>query len=192
MTDTNISGRKALVITSNYGVEQDELVVPVERLRQAGVDVTIAAPDRAPIETLVGDKDPGRQVEPTATLEEINGSDFVLLVIPGGTLNADTLRLDTAAVTLVREFAAAGKPIAAICHGPWLVVEAGIATEKTVTSYPSVRTDLLNAGAKQWVDDEVVTCTASGYPLVTSRTPDDLDAFTNAMMSTLREQVIAA
>lgn len=192
MTDTNISGRKALVITSNYGVEQDELVVPIERLREAGVDVTIAAPDRAPIETLVGDKDPGRQVEPTATLEEINGSDFVLLVIPGGTINADTLRLDAAAVDLVREFAAAGKPIAAICHGPWLVVEAGIATEKTVTSYPSVRTDLLNAGAKQWVDDEVVTCTASGYPLVTSRTPDDLDAFTNAMMSTLREQVIVA
>ena len=191
MTDTNLSHQKALVITTNYGVEQDELVIPVEKLRQAGVEVTIGAPEQSTIETLVGDKDPGRRIEPTTTLEAVDASDYALLVIPGGTVNADTLRLNEKAVNLVRDFANAGKPIAAICHGPWLIVEAGIAAGKTATSYPSVRTDPVNAGAN-WVDEEVFTCPAGGYVLVTSRTPADLDAFTNAMLATLREQVISA
>ncbi|MGW2545777.1 type 1 glutamine amidotransferase domain-containing protein [Kitasatospora sp. NPDC001574] len=167
---------RALAIVTDYGVEQDELLVPVRHLRENGIQTDIAAVSRDGIRTLIGDKDPGETVQPTHTLAEANADDYDLLVVPGGTINADTLRLEKEAVNLVRAFAGSGRPIAAICHGPWLLAEAGVADGKTLTSYPSLRTDLGNAGAT-WTDRPLVEDDSGGWRLVTSRNPDDLDAF---------------
>ncbi|WP_062210385.1 type 1 glutamine amidotransferase domain-containing protein [Demequina oxidasica] len=175
----------ALIISTNYGVEQDELTQPLEALKNAGVVVTIAAPILDPIETLVGDKDPGKSIEPNTTLEGVDPAEFDVLVIPGGTINADTLRTEKAAVALVKAFADAGKTIAAICHAPWVLAEAGIIDGKTLTSYPSLSTDLKNAGA-HWADVELQECGAEGWTLLTSRSPKDLDAFSSAVVMAAR------
>ncbi|WP_084106334.1 type 1 glutamine amidotransferase domain-containing protein [Demequina sp. NBRC 110056] len=175
----------ALIITTTYGVEQDELKRPLEGLREAGVPVTLAAPGGETIQTLVGDKDPGETFTPDVALEDIEAADHAVLVIPGGTINADTLRTHEAAVSLVRRFAADGRTVAAICHGPWLLAEADVAGGKTTTSYPSLATDLRNAGAT-WVDGELQRCEANGFTLLTSRNPDDLDAFVPAVVEAAR------
>lgn len=171
----------ALVIATHYGVEQDELLGPVKALKDAGIPVTIATPSTDPIQTLVGDKDPGEQVDPNVTFADVDPAGYDLLVIPGGTINADTLRTNKDAQALVKHFADAEKTIAAICHGPWILTDAQVATGKTATSYPSLRTDLTNAGAT-WVDEELFECQALGWTLLTSRTPDDLDAFNAAVV----------
>ncbi|MCU0116302.1 type 1 glutamine amidotransferase domain-containing protein [Curtobacterium poinsettiae] len=175
-----LDGKKILVITTNYGVEQDEIVVPTEQLRERGASVTVAAKETGTIQTLVGDKDPGQTLEPDTTLAGVDANDFDALVIPGGTINADTLRQESRAATLVQAFAETSKPVAAICHGPWTLVEAGVLSGKTVTSFPSLQTDLRNAGA-EWVDQEVQV--DGGF--ITSRTPDDLPAFVDAIESAL-------
>jgi len=175
-----LDGKKILVITTNYGVEQDEIVVPTDQLRERGASVTVAAKETGTIQTLVGDKDPGQTLEPDTTLAGVDAKDFDALVIPGGTINADTLRQESRAATLVQAFAEARKPVAAICHGPWTLVEAGVLSGKTVTSFPSLQTDLRNAGA-EWVDQEVQV--DGGF--ITSRTPDDLPAFVDAIESAL-------
>lgn len=175
-----LDGKKILVITTNYGVEQDEIVVPTEQLRERGASVTVAAKETGTIQTLVGDKDPGQTLEPDTTIAGVDAKDFDALVIPGGTINADTLRQESRAATLVQAFAEASKPVAAICHGPWTLVEAGVLSGKTVTSFPSLQTDLRNAGA-EWVDQEVQV--DGGF--ITSRTPDDLTAFVDAIESAL-------
>jgi protease I len=176
MVENDLSGRSVLAIVTNYGVEQDELVVPVEHLRSNGAKVDVAAVSAEPVQTLVGDKDPGKTVRPTLTLGEAGASAYDLLLVPGGTLNADHLRQDEQAVSAVRSFASSGRPVAAICHGPWLLVEADVLRGKTLTSYASLRTDVRNSGG-QWVDRPVVSDDAGGWTLVTSRTPDDLDDF---------------
>ncbi|MET9221483.1 MULTISPECIES: type 1 glutamine amidotransferase domain-containing protein [unclassified Streptomyces] len=176
MAVSNLKDRSVLAIVTNYGVEQDELVVPVEHLRAAGARVDVAAVSDEPIRTLVGDKDPGKTVQPTLTLEKADVTAYDLLLVPGGTLNADSLRQDETAVRAVRAFASAKRPVAAICHGPWLAVEADLVRGKTLTSYASLRTDIRNAGGA-WVDKPVVSDTADGWTLITSRTPDDLDDF---------------
>jgi len=181
MTATDLSGRRVLAIVTNDGVEQDELVVPVERLREHGATVVVAAASTDPVRTLVGDKDPGQEVQPDTTYGDA-GSQFDLLLIPGGTLNADALRLEPGAVDIVRAFASSGRPIAAICHGPWALVEAGVVEGRSVTSYRSVATDLRNAGAS-WSDEPVVVDRDGGFTLVTSRTPDDLDDFVPAVVA---------
>jgi len=170
------STRRILAIVTNYGVEQDELLVPVRHLRERGATVDVAATTSDPVRTLVGDKDPGEQVRPTLVLSAVDPADYDLLLIPGGTLNADSLRLDETAVGLVRSFSSTGRPVAAICHGPWALVEAGVVKGKTLTSYASLQTDIRNAGA-EWVDTSVATDTANGWLLITSRTPGDLDDF---------------
>ncbi|MFN3866422.1 MAG: DJ-1/PfpI/YhbO family deglycase/protease [Demequina sp.] len=175
----------ALIITTNYGVEQDELKKPLEALRDAGVDVTLAAAEYSPVESLVGDKDPGETFEPDALLADVEMGDHAVLVIPGGTINADTLRTDDAAIALVRAFTADGRTIASICHGPWLLAEADVARGKTVTSYPSIATDLRNAGAT-WEDVELKRCEAEGWTLLTSRNPGDLDVFAPAVVEAAR------
>jgi protease I len=180
------SARRILAIVTNYGVEQDELLVPARHLRAGGATVDVAATTSDPVRTLVGDKDPGEQVPPTLLLSDVDPADYDLLLIPGGTLNADSLRLDETAVGLVRSFSSTGRPVAAICHGPWALVEAGVVKGKTLTSYASLQTDIRNAGA-DWVDTSVVTDTANGWPLITSRTPDDLDEFVGAIDKALAE-----
>ncbi|WP_029290935.1 type 1 glutamine amidotransferase domain-containing protein [Cellulomonas sp. HZM] len=178
-----VATSRVLTIVSNYGVEQDELVVPVGRLRDAGATVTVAAVKDEPVRTLVGDKDPGDVVTPDATLGDVDAADFDLLVIPGGTLNADQLRLDDDALALVDAFATAGKPVAAICHGPWLLATADKVRERSMTSYASLQTDLRNAGAT-WSDEPVVV-DEGAFTLITSRDPDDLDDFVGAITTTL-------
>ncbi|MEU8946083.1 DJ-1/PfpI/YhbO family deglycase/protease [Streptomyces sp. NPDC048489] len=185
MSDKPLNGHRVLVLVTNYGVEQDELLVPVGRLREDGAEVIIAAEAAEPVQTLVGDKDPGETVEPTTTFETLNPDEYQLLLIPGGTINADQLRLQRKALETVKAFAASGRPIAAICHGPWALVEADVLRGKTLTSYPSVRTDIRNAGARDWVDEAVVSDSAGGYTLVTSRTPGDLDDFLNGVSRAL-------
>jgi protease I len=181
----DFAGRRILAIATNYGVEQDELVVPTTHLRDLGADVTVAAQSAELIRTLVGDREPGRAVRAHTTLAEVDPDEFDLLLVPGGTLNADALRLDRDAVAIAKSFAATGRPIAAICHGPWLLVEADVVSGKTLTSYPSLATDIRNAHASHWVDEPAVLDRANGYALVTSRTPDDLDAFTSAIDAVL-------
>ncbi|MEU9185808.1 type 1 glutamine amidotransferase domain-containing protein [Streptomyces sp. NPDC048484] len=185
MSDKPLNGHRVLVLVTNYGVEQDELLVPVHRLREDGADVTIAAVTRDAVHTLVGDRDPGETVEPTTTLETLDPGAHQLLLIPGGTINADQLRLQPKALETIRAFAESGRPIAAICHGPWALVEADVLQDKTLTSYISVRTDVRNAGAKSWVDEAVVSDDAHGYTLITSRTPKDLDEFVGAVHKAL-------
>ncbi|WP_327267698.1 type 1 glutamine amidotransferase [Streptomyces sp. NBC_01218] len=176
MADTSLAGRRVLAIVTNYGVEQDELVVPVGQLRESGAEVHVAAVSPDEIRTLVGDKDPGETVRPDLTLADVDPTSYDLLLIPGGTLNADTLRLQDEALEIVRSFTRGRRPIAAICHGPWVLVEAGVVESRTLTSYASLRTDIRNAGGT-WVDEPVISDNAADWVLVTSRTPDDLGPF---------------
>lgn len=134
MSDKPLNGHRVLVLVTNYGVEQDELLVPVRRLREDGAEVTIAAETTDAVQTLVGDKDPGETVEPTTTFHTVDPGEYQLLLIPGGTINADRLRLQPDALEVIKECAASGRPIAAICHGPWALVEADVLSGKTLTS----------------------------------------------------------
>ncbi|MBW9207857.1 type 1 glutamine amidotransferase [Mumia sp. zg.B17] len=176
MSKPDLSGRRVLALVSNYGVEQDELVVPVDHLREHGAEVDVAAVEDDPIETLVGDKDPGKAVTPTTTISQVDPSAYHLLLLPGGTINADQLRLDEDAVGVVTAFESNGRPIAAICHGPWALVEAGVVDGRRLTSYASLQTDIRNAGG-QWVDDAAVVDDSRTPTLITSRTPKDLEDF---------------
>ena len=179
-----LTGRRILFATSNTGVERDELLKPYEWLEQRGADLTHAAPEPAQVQTFVQDVDKDRTVDPDTTLDEVSAEDFDILVVPGGTVNADKLRVTKAAVALAQQFAAAGKPIAAICHGPWLLVEAGLLPGKTLTSYHSLHTDISNAGGK-WVDEPVVRSPEDGWTLITSRNPGDLEPFSQAIATEL-------
>ncbi|PFG41577.1 protease I [Isoptericola jiangsuensis] len=181
MPTTDLTGRTVLAIVTDYGVEQDELVVPLEHLRERGAVVTVASTSTDPVQTLVGDKDPGRTVPVDVVLDDVDPAGFDLLLVPGGTLNADSLRLEQAASRIVRAFTGSGRPVAAICHGPWALVEAGVVAGKSLTSYASLQTDVRNAGAAAWRDEEVVVDDAEGWRLITSRDPGDLDAFLGAV-----------
>ena len=159
------------------GFEESELFGPLEILTRRGAEVLLAAPSMTPIQATVMD-DPGKVIRPDLTIAEARAGDFHALLLPGGVRNPDALRTNAAAIALIRAFAAAGKPIAAICHGPWLLVEAGLLRGRNATCWPSIRTDLVNAGAV-FVDEPAVTDGA----IVTSRKPDDVDAFTAALVA---------
>ncbi|GGR18456.1 type 1 glutamine amidotransferase domain-containing protein [Streptomyces roseolus] len=180
----SLDGRSVLVLTTNYGTEQDELTRPVAVLRENGARVVIAAQEDEAVQTLVSDRDPGEVVRPDTTFARETAKDYDAVVVPGGTLNADQLRTDAEARRLVSAFADAGKPVAAICHGPWLLVDSGLAKGRELTSYPSLRPDLENAGGT-WTDHAVVVDTSGPHPLITSRRPDDLDAFSAAIVDAL-------
>nr|WP_315420663.1 type 1 glutamine amidotransferase domain-containing protein [uncultured Pseudomonas sp.] len=180
-----LNGKHILIITSNTGIERDELVKPLEALRGFGATVTHASSKGGTTQTFVGDTEKDRTVESDVQLSDVVSSEFDALVIPGGTVNADTLRQDAAALRVINDFVKAGKTVAAICHGPWALIDAGVIKGKTLTSYKSVRIDLENAGAAGWVDAEVKECKANGWTLITSRTPDDLPAFNQAIAKAL-------
>lgn len=182
---TNLQGKKVLFITANTGIERDELVKPLQALKAQGATVTHASSEGGTTQTFVGDTEKDITVESTSKLQGLNAADFDALVIPGGTVNADTLRQDADAQKLVKAFADAGKIVAAICHGPWLLINAGVIEGKTLTSYPSVSTDLVNAKAAEWVDQEVKQCGANGWTLITSRNPKDIPAFNDAIAKAL-------
>ena len=180
-----LKGKKVLVITSNAGVERDELLKPLEALAADGGTVTHASIDGGDVQTVLHDTEKDTVVKSTAKLSNVSAKDFDVLVVPGGTVNADKLRISEDAQHLVQDFVKAAKPIAAICHGPWILVDAGVIKGKTLTSYQSVKADLLNAGAAGWVDQEVKRCGANGWTLITSRNPRDLPAFSSAITKEL-------
>jgi protease I len=176
---------KALIIATD-GFEQSELFEPRRALLDAGVDVTLASPKRDPIQGMEHDEK-GDTITPDALLGEVNAEDYDTLVIPGGVGNPDKLRMEEDAIRLVRDFVAAGKPVAAICHGPWLLAEAEVIEGRTVTSWPSIRADLRHAGALV-VDREVI----EDGNLITSRKPDDIPAFNRALLAKLGIEARAA
>lgn len=184
MTDA-LSGRTVAILTANSGVEQAELVEPRDTVTAAGATVVLLAPEKATIQAFNHDVDKADTFQADEAVKNADPAAYDLLVLPGGTTNPDKLRLDADAVDFVRRFVAAGKPVAAICHGPWTLVEAGVLGGKTLTSWSSLRTDITNAGG-DWRDEQVVVCPMNGWTLITSRNPGDLDAFGQQIVETLR------
>lgn len=182
---TDISNAKVLIVATD-GFEESELFGPRRILIERGADVRLASPSLSPIQATVHD-DPGRTIRPDLTIEQARADDFDALILPGGVRNPDTLRLNEPTIALIRAFADAGKPIAAICHGPWLLVEADLVRGRTATSWPSIQTDLRNAGAKV-VDEPAVT----DGNIITSREPDDVPAFTEALIRLIEGSRAAA
>lgn len=176
--------KKVLFITSNAGVERDELIKPLEFLKSKGIEVIHAAEKNEDVETMESDKKPSSSYTPDATLSNINADEYDLLVIPGGTVNADTLRINEDAQKIIQSFTDHQKPIAAICHAPWTLINAERIRDKNLTSYESIRLDLENAGGK-WVDEEVHRCNTGGWILITSRNPNDIPAFNHAILKEL-------
>ncbi len=173
---TSISSIKRVAILATNGFEQSELMEPRQQLKDAGFSVQVIAPKGPQIRGWK-DKDWGDSVDVDAELSSVSANDYDALVLPGGVINPDLLRMDAKAIEFIKAFDAAGKPLAAICHGPWLLAEAGAVEGREVTSWASVKTDLTNAGAR-WKDAEVVV---DGH-VITSRKPDDLPAFCNAVI----------
>ena len=175
-----LDGKRILILATN-GFEQSELEVPRDRLKEAGAEVHVVSPERG--ENKGWDKkDWGRAVPVDKTLAEVRESDYDAIVLPGGQINPDLLRVDPAAIGLIKSFYDAGKTVAAICHAPWLLVEAGLVKGKRMTSYKSIRTDVENAGAR-WEDASVVTDNG----VITSRNPGDLEDFSRKIIEEVRE-----
>ena len=170
-----ISNARVLIVATD-GFEEWELFGPLEILRKRGAEVVLASLKLDPIQATVHDE-PGKTIKPDLTIDDVIVDDFDALILPGGVRNPDQLRLHGNVIALVRLFAEQEKPIGAICHGPWLLVEADLVRDRTATSWPSIRTDLRNAGATV-VDEAAVT----DGNIVTSRNPDDVQAFTEALI----------
>lgn len=181
-SETYDLSQKRIAVLATDGFEPSELTEPVKALQGAGAEVVIVSLESGSIKGKGGDP----TVDVDVVVEDVNDGEFHGLLLPGGVKNPDTLRMSESAVRFVRSFFEAGKPVAAICHGPWLLVEADVANGRRVTSYASIKTDLVNAGA-EWVDEPVVV----DQGLVTSRTPDDLDAFNAKMLEEFAEGVHA-
>ncbi|WNV91088.1 type 1 glutamine amidotransferase domain-containing protein [Umezawaea sp. Da 62-37] len=162
-------------LVAEEGIEQVELTDPWQQVEKAGGVPRLLAPKLGTVQGF-NHLTPADTFEVDVAFADATSTDYDALVLPGGVANADVLRLDADAVRLVQEHVAAGKPVAAICHGPWLLVEADVVRGKMLTSFPSLATDIRNAGGS-WEDLEVQVCVMNGWTLVTSRTPDDLEAF---------------
>lgn len=174
-----LEGRTIAVLATD-GVEQIELTEPVKALKKAGARVEVVSDKKREIQAFKH-HDKGAKVPVDTSLDDADPEKFDGLVLPGGVINPDALRLVPAAIGFVRHFVQEEKPVAAICHGPWTLIDAGGVDGKTMTSWPSLKTDLSNAGA-EWVDQEVATDNC----LVTSRKPDDLPAFNKMMIAEFR------
>lgn len=173
--------KSKILILATHGYERSELRVPLTELKKRGADVQIASPTKEAIKSW-DDKDWGDSVEADLTAKDVNIDDFDALVLPGGQMNPDILRHDEDAMRIVREFVKSGKVVAAICHAPWLLIEADAVRNRKMTSYVSIKTDLKNAGAL-WFDEAVVT----DKGIITSRNPDDLEAFVNKIVEEIEE-----
>src|SRR5579875_657161 len=174
----DLHGKKIAFLATD-GFEQVELTEPKKSLETAGAETEVIAPKSGEIRGW-NKKEWGQSVGVDKTLDEARARDYDMLVLPGGVINPDHLRMEPKAVQFVKDFVATGRPVGAICHGPWMLVEAGVVEGKTMTSWPSVRTDLKNAGAKV-VDEEVVT----DGQFTTSRKPDDIPAFSRTLIERL-------
>jgi protease I len=180
-----LSSRRILVMATD-GFEQSELEVPLERLQDAGADIDIASIEMGDI-TGWDEDDWGDEIEVDLKISDVDIANYDALILPGGQINPDLLRVNEDAISLIRDFAATGKPVAAICHAPWLLIEAGLANGRRLTSYKSIRTDVANAGAI--VVDEAVVVDGN---LITSRCPDDLTAFCDAIIEALVRNEVSA
>jgi protease I len=170
-----LAGRRIAFLVANEGVEQDELTQPWAAVESAGGQPVLIAPRRGLVRAYHA-REKGAAFPVHQGIDEASVEEFVGLVLPGGVVNADHLRTDAGAVALVRAFADAQKPVAAICHAAWTLIETGAVKGRTLTSWPSLRTDLVNAGG-EWVDEEVHVDDAGGWTLISSRNPGDLPAF---------------
>jgi protease I len=166
-----LEGKKVAILAAD-GVERVELVESRKAVEDAGAETELVSLEAGEIQSMNHDIEPADKVPVDREVSDVSVDDYDALLLPGGTVNPDKLRMDEDAVSFVRDFAESGKPIGAICHGPWTLVEADVVRGRKLTSYPSIRTDLRNAGAEV-LDQEVVT----DQGLVTSRNPDDLPAF---------------
>jgi protease I len=171
-----------VLIVATDGFEEWELFGPRKILQERGAEVVLASLKLDPIQATVHDE-PGKTIKPDLTVDNVNVDDFDALILPGGVRNPDQLRLHGNVIALVRLFAEQGKPIGAICHGPWLLVEADLLRGRTATSWPSIRTDLRNAGATVVDEAAVIDCN-----IVTSRKPDDVEPFTNALIDLIEKE----
>ncbi len=181
MTGMNqrLKGRKVAILMDNEGVEEIELKGPLQALRDAGADTHLLAPEDGSIQAF-DHLDKAGRFTVDRTVREADSGDYDALVLPGGVANPDNLRTDAEAVAFIRSFFDDGKTVAAICHAPWTLVEAGVVKGRTLTSWPSLRTDIENAGAS-WVDEEVHV----DGDLITSRKPDDLEAFCHQVVESV-------
>jgi protease I len=170
-----------VVILATHGFEQSELMVPMRKLKDAGAQVVVVSPESGQIRGWK-EKDWGESVKVDKRLGEVSADDYDAIVLPGGQINPDLLRVNQQALQLIRDFLDSGKIVAAICHAPWLLVELDAVRERQVTSYHSIKTDVVNAGGK-WVDREVVT----DRGVITSRNPGDLDAFSSKIIEEIEE-----
>ena len=179
---SNLSGKKIAILVAD-GFEQVELTEPRKALEEAGAEAPIVSPEKGRVKGW-NFSDWGEQFSVDIELDGASPDDFDALLLPGGVMNPDKLRMIPKAVEFVKHFFDEGKPVASICHGPWMVVEADAVRGRTVTSWPSLRTDIKNAGGN-WVDQEVVT----DMGLVTSRKPDDIPAFNRKMIEEFAEGI---
>ena len=166
-------------LVASEGIEQVELTEPWKAVEEAGARPVLVSPEEGKVQAF-NHLDKADTFEVDVTTAKARVDDFDVLVLPGGVANPDALRTDASAVSFVKSFMESGKPVAAICHAPWTLVEADAVRGRKLTSWPSLQTDLRNAGAT-WVDEELVVCEQGPGPLVTSRKPDDLPAFTKAL-----------
>ncbi len=183
---SELSGLRVAFLTSNEGVEQVELTAPWDAVKNAGGTPELVAPETGEVQAF-NHLDKGDAFPVHRAIRDIDHTEYDALVVPGGVANGDFLRMTPAAVSLVQRFFEAGKPAAVICHGPWVLVEGDLVRGRTLTSWPSLKTDIRNAGGN-WVDTEVQVCTAGPNTLVTSRKPDDLPAFCGSLLKVFWRQ----
>lgn len=177
-----LEGKTIAFVVANEGIEQAELTEPWRAVQEAGGHPVLAATKAGKAQAF-NHLDKADTFDVDVTTDQLTVDDYDGIVLPGGVPNPDQLRTDEHAVSFVRDFFRAGKPAAVICHGPWTLVEADVVRGRRLTSWPSLQTDIRNAGG-EWVDEEVVVCTSGPNTLVTSRKPDDLKAFCNTLVDT--------
>ena len=183
---SHLSGKTIAFLVASEGIERVELTDPWKAVSDAGATPVLLSPEEGEVQTFNHlDKAEKRPVDKTVSSASVD--DYDALVLPGGVANPDALRMDQDAVAFVRDFVQSGKVVAAICHAPWTLVEADVVRGKQLTSWPSLQTDIRNAGGT-WVDTEVQVCTAGPNVLVTSRNPDDLPAFCKQFVEEFQRQ----
>ncbi|MEB3069969.1 type 1 glutamine amidotransferase domain-containing protein [[Mycobacterium] vasticus] len=184
----SLRGRQVAFLVAPEGVEQVELTEPWRAVAKAGAWPALLSTTTGPVRAF-NHLDRADDFDVDRMVSDVSGDDFDALVLPGGVANPDQLRTDRRAVAFVREFFDTGKPVAVICHGPWTLVEAGVLAGRRITSWPSLRTDIINAGG-EWVDEELVRCDCGPSILLSSRKPDDLPAFCDAVVKELAGQEV--